>query len=154
MAIDYDSLAQTASTLIGDNGRASVYIRSTTAGTSNPVAGTVTAGTVTDTACNGIVVKYDEKYMPGATVEIGDMFLVPDARARLQDQLLIGGAVYQIVNVWPIVPGDTFLACRVQVRGTDSSAVNNTVIDTSPDAFYVVNSGEYVVNSGTQVIST
>lgn len=116
MAIDYNGLAQTASLLLGENGKASVFIRSEAAPTIDGPAGTVTAGASTDTAVNALSTKYDESWTPQAVVEEGDQFLILDGRAQMGDLLVIDGEPYRIMQVWPIKPADTFIACKVQIR--------------------------------------
>ena len=116
MAIDYTSLAQTASLLLGENGKASVYLKQTEVLYSDPVSGEVIMDLPSEAATNAVLIQHDEKYTPGAMVEEGDKFLVIDQPARLEDQLVIDDVEYRIVNVWPIEPGDTYVATRVQIR--------------------------------------
>lgn len=116
MAFDYSGLATTASELIEKFGKAQVYIRSTPVASSDPAAGTVTPGTPVDTPVNAVEVGYNETYQPGATIEATDRMFALDTLPSIKDELLIGTEYWEIVQVWPKQPGDTFIAAFVQIR--------------------------------------
>lgn len=116
MSFDYSGLAATASELIEKFGKASVYIRSTAVSSSDPVAGTVTAGTPVNLPVNAVEIDYNEKYQPGATIQATDRMYAIDAQPGLDDMLIIDDEQWEIVQVWPKKPGDTFIAAFAQVR--------------------------------------
>lgn len=114
----YSDMAATATRLIGQFGKAAgALLRSRPVAYSDPVAGTVAFESSDDVACNAVRVGFDERYTPGALVEIGDQFWVLDELANPEDHLVIDGVAKKIVQVWPITPADEFIACRVQIRG-------------------------------------
>lgn len=115
-SFNYSSLAETAARLINRFGKVSVYIRSVSGETDDPVAGTVTGGTSTDTLVNAVEVNYNEKYQPGAMIEMGDRMLSMDAQPAMSDKIIIDGEIWHIAQVWPKRPGDTLVAAFVQVR--------------------------------------
>ena len=116
MAIDYVAMAATATRLLDENGKASVSIRVTPVTSSDPAAGTVTLGTPVNTSVNAVEVAYNERFQPGATIEASDRMYVLDDVPNIEDSLIIDSTVWEIVQVWPIKPGDTSIAARVQVR--------------------------------------
>jgi hypothetical protein len=116
MAIDYVRMAATATRLLTENGKASVFIRATPTASSDPVAGTVTPGTAVDTSVAAVEIKYNEAYQPGALIQAGDRMYALDAAPGLEDALLIDAALWEIVQVWPKKPGDTLVAAFAQVR--------------------------------------
>jgi hypothetical protein len=117
----YDEMAAMVTELLapeseGGLGKTTAYIR-TTSISSDPVAGTTTQGVPVDTEINAVQVDHNEKYTPGALIEDGDLFWVLDGLANIEDELYVNSMLYNVVQVWPIVPGDTFVACRAQTRG-------------------------------------
>ena len=144
MAIfDYSALATKASELLARFGKSNAVIQSTSISASDPAAGTVTEGTPTSVTVNAIQTKQDEHYTPGALIETGDMFWTLDYRPSIGDYLIVDSKARRIINVWPVKPGDTFLASFIQTRGYVDSLFG-----------YVVNNGDYVVNGGIQVVNT
>jgi hypothetical protein len=141
----YDEMAAMATELLapeadGGFGKTTAFIR-TTAITSQPAAGTVTQGVPVDTAINAVQVDHDEKYTPGALIENGDLFWVLDGRANIEDELYVNSQLYNVVEVWPIVPGDTFVACRAQTRGgvkvAATPASDLAILDSDGNTFNV-----------------
>lgn len=116
MSAFYTNLAQVASDLISAKGKSSTYIRSKAGATTDPVAGTITGGTSTDALVNAIQTKYNEQYQPGAMIQAGDKMFSLTSAPGLDDFLIIDGEQWKVVQVWPVQPGDTFLAAFVQVR--------------------------------------
>ena len=116
MAFDYTGLAATAADLISQFGKASVYIRSTPVTSTSPAAGTVTLGTPVNTAVAAVEVGYNDQYQPGATIQATDRMFALSKLPTIKDELLIGSEYWEIVQVWPKQPGDTFLAAFVQIR--------------------------------------
>lgn len=116
MGIDYAALATTASGLLGDNGKASVYIRSKPVSYSDPVAGTVQHEAHTDTLVSAVEVNYNEAYQPGALIKASDRMYVLDTLPDVDDYLIIDDEHWEIVQVWIKKPGDTFIAAFAQVR--------------------------------------
>lgn len=114
MAFDYAPMVATTTRLLSKFGKQTAYIR--TKGSSYDT----TTGTVTDTSSDGSVsavqVKYNEFHAPGAQIKQGDIFWVLDGRPGVEDELLVSGYTYDVVQTWPVAPGDTFIACRVQTR--------------------------------------
>jgi hypothetical protein len=123
MAFDYSGIVATASRLIGEFGKTTAFIRVTGVSTSDPVTGTVTPDVPVDTPVEAVQVKQNELHTPGALIQDGDLFWVLDGRANIEDELLANDVLYNVVQVWPIVPGDTFIACRIQTRGGVKVAV-------------------------------
>lgn len=117
MPIDYAALAATATRLADENGKGTAWIRSTPVTSTDPAAGTVTLGTPVDVPCNAIQIKHDERYTPGALIETGDLFWFVDAWPGVDDILKAGDDLYNIIEVWPVKPGDTLIGARVQTRG-------------------------------------
>jgi len=134
MSFDYSGIVATASSLVNKFGKTTAYIRVNGVSSADGVAGTVTHSAAVDTACNAVSVDYNEFYAPGALIEDGDQFFVLDALANIEDSLAINSTVYNIVQVWPISPAGTFIACRVQVRGGVIDATAGTA-QTNTDAF-------------------
>ena len=116
MAFNYAPLAATASNLLSEFGKASAFIRATPVTSSDPAAGTVTQGTPVNTAVNAVEVDYNEQYQPGATIQATDKMYALDAQPGIEDMLVIDSELWEIVQVWPKKPGDTFVACFAQVR--------------------------------------
>lgn len=116
MALDYTSMAAMVTRLLNENGKASVLIRATPVTSTDPAAGTVTQGAPVNTAVNAVETKYNEKWQPGATMKASDRMYALDAAPELEDMLIIDSEQWEIVQVWPIKPGDTLLAAFAQVR--------------------------------------
>lgn len=115
----YADLAAMATELLspessGGFGNTTAYIRTITV-SYNSTTGTVTE-TPSDVAVNAVQVGASEQHTPGAQIEDGDYVWMLDAQATVEDKVLINSELYDVVEVWPVVPGDTFIACRVQVR--------------------------------------
>ena len=144
MAFDYTGIVATASRLIGEFGKTTAFIRTTGISTSDPVTGTVTQEVPVDTPVEAVQVKQNELHTPGALIEDGDLFWVLDGRANIEDELLVNSFLYNVVQVWPIVPGDTFIACRAQTRGGVKVAVT---------ALNVINGIDNVINGTDNVVS-
>jgi hypothetical protein len=118
----YDEMAAMVTEMLAPEtedgfGKTTAFIRVTGISSVDGPAGTVVQGAPTDTAINAVQVDQNEKYTPGALIEDGDLFWVLDARANIEDELFVNSVLYNVVQVWPIVPGDTFIAVRVQTRG-------------------------------------
>ena len=116
MTFDYAPLAATASRLLGEFGKASLFIRVTPVTSTDSTAGTVTLGTPVNTSVNGAEVKHNQIYQPGATIEQGDRMFALAAAPNIEDQLVIDSELWEIVRVWPKKPGDTLVAAFAQVR--------------------------------------
>lgn len=114
---DYSGIVATASNLIEAFGKTTAFIRTTGISASDPVTGTVSQDIPVDTPIEAVQIEHNERHTPGALIEDGDLFWVLDGRANIEDELFINSILYNVVQVWPIVPGDTFIACRVQTRG-------------------------------------
>lgn len=112
----YTTLAQVASDLISAKGKSSAYIRSKSGATSDPVAGTITGGTSTDTLVYAVQTKYNEQYQPGAMIQAGDKMFSLTSAPGLDDFLIIDGEQWKVVQVWPVQPGDTLVCAFAQVR--------------------------------------
>ena len=143
----YDELAQMATDMLAPVsedgfGKTTAYIRTTTTVAYNPATGSVTDDTTVDVAVNAVQVGYNEYHAPGAMIEQGDLFFALDGQPTIYDELLINGYLYDVVQIWPIMPGATFIACRVQTR-IGLVATQN-----------VVNVGVLVVNNSIQVVNT
>jgi len=121
---DYAGITATASTLLDNFGKTTAIIRVKGTATSDPVTGTISYAAGTDTAINAVQVEHNEFYTPGALIEDGDLFWVLDGRANIEDDLVINDSVHNIIQTWPVTPGGTFIAMRVQTRGgvIDASA--------------------------------
>ncbi len=117
MAFDYGPIAATASRLLKEFGKATAFVRVTGVSSSDPAAGTVTPAAAVDTAMEAVQVAHNEKHTPGALIEDGDLFWVVDGVVTVKDELVASGVLYNIVQVWPIKPGDTLIVTRVQTRG-------------------------------------
>ena len=129
----------------GGFGKTTAYIRTTTVVPYDPSTGVVTDDTTVDVAVNAVQVSYNEFHAPGAQIKQGDLFFALDAQPTIYDELLINGYLYDVVQIWPIMPGDTFIACRVQTRiGIEVIAVTENL----------VNNGVLVVNNSIQVVNT
>ena len=112
----YDDMADLVTEMLGEFGKASVSIRTTATSSSDPAAGTVTQATPVDTAVAAIEVDFDERYQPGALIQASDRMYALDAAPNPEDMLIIDSAQWEIVQVWPKKPGDTFVAAFAQVR--------------------------------------
>ena len=143
MAKDYSSAVALATRLLGKFGKQTAFIR--TKGSSyNTTTGSV-ADTSSDASVNAVQVEFNEFHAPGAQIIQGDIFWMLDGRPGIKDELFISGFTYDVVQTWPIIPGDTFIACRVQTRaGIEVVAVTENV----------VNGGVLVVNNSIQVVNT
>ena len=141
MALDYTSLAATVTRLLDENGKASASLRSVTV-TSDPVAGTVAFTQSSSVAAEAIQGAHNERHTPGALIEDGDLLFVLNVLAGMGDELLIGTTLYNVVQVWPVKPGDTFIACRVQTRGGVMITVSN-----------IINGTDNVINGSDNVVT-
>lgn len=141
-AFDYSGIAATASDLIGEFGKPSINLRSIPSVTSDSVAGTVSFPSSTSTPIEGVEISHNERYMPGALIETGDKFFALDTLAGIGDELEIGALQFNVIRVWPVKPGDTFIACRVQTQGGIQIAFDN-----------VINGTDNVINSGDNVVT-
>lgn len=115
----YDDMAALATEMLapeadGGFGKTTAYIRAITS-TYNSTTGAVTE-VPTDTAINAVQISYNERHSPNAQIEEGDIFWMLDGLANIADELLINDYLYDVVQTWPIMPGDTFIACRAQTR--------------------------------------
>ena len=145
MAIDYSSLVSLATRLLGEFGKQTAYIR--TKGSSyNTTTGTVT-DTESDAAVNAVQVEYNEFHAPGAQIQQGDIFWMLDGLPGIKDELYISGDIYDVVQIWPIKPGDTFIACRVQTRigvaGAPIDVPANALTDADGNPLQFVD-GDYI----------
>ena len=143
MAFDYTGIAATVSDLLEQFGKADVVLRSVPTQTSDPVTGTVTFSSSTSVAVEAMQVAHNERYTPGAVIESGDLFWSLDTLAGLGDELLADGILYNVIKVWPVKPGDTFIACRVQTQGGVRITVHNIVSGTDN----VINISDNVVSA-------
>lgn len=117
MVFDYAPIAATASNLLEQFGKATAFVRVTPVASSDPAAGTVTPGSAVNTALEAVQVAHNEKHTPGALIKDGDLFWVVDGVVNIEDELLGSGILYNVVQVWPVKPGDTLIVTRVQTRG-------------------------------------
>lgn len=116
MSTFYSNLAETVSSLLSAKGKTSAYIRSKTGSTTDPVAGTITGGTSTDTLVYAIPTKHNEQYQPGAMIQAGDQMFSLSSAPGLDDYLVIDGEQWKVVQVWPVKPRNTLVCAFVQVR--------------------------------------
>lgn len=115
----YEGLQGNASRLLSERGRAMV-LRRRVPGAYDPATGTA-AQTVTDTACSGATFPFPALLIDGTRIQVGDLKVLLAVQGltfepAIGDQLLIGGAVHQVMNVQPIGPDGTVVVYRLQVR--------------------------------------
>ena len=135
MTFDYSGIIGTASNLLDKFGKTTAIIRIKGAATSDPAAGTISYAASTDTAINAVEVEHNEFFTPGALIEDGDLFWVLDGEANIEDELVINDSVHNVIQVWPVTPGGTFIAVRVQTRGGVVDASAGTPGTAPVDAF-------------------
>ena len=145
MSFDYTSITATASRLLANFGTVA-YVRSRAVLATDPAAGTVTHDDYVDISVNCLKTQFMEHNIPpGSLIENGDVLAILDGEIGIEDQLVIDGAVWDVINVFPIQPGDTGIIWKAQIRNTGAVA---------DETYFVVNSGINVVNSGIQVVNT
>lgn len=118
MAFDYSPLAAVAVSLIADFGQAAT-IRRVSGDTYDPVTGTTTGGTTTDTAAQAVIVGISKDYAAqlGGSVQSGDMMALIATYAPVQsDSLILGADTWAILDVQEVKPGDTALLYKAHVR--------------------------------------
>ena len=142
MAFDYSGIVSTASDLLERFGKQSATLRSVATSVSDPVAGTVTFTQSTSVTVDIVQIAHNEKHTPGALIEDGDLFWFADVLAGMGDEILVGSQLYNVVQAWPVKPGDTFIGCRIQTRGGVMITVNN-----------VINGTDNVINSTDNVVT-
>ena len=117
MSAFYDTMAATASRLIGKYGQA-ISIKRTTGGTIDPVTGIATAGTSSTLATNGILQRYPDSLIDGTRILTSDRLaiLAPEVEPILTDKLTFGGKDWAIISIQTANPAGTPLVYFVQVR--------------------------------------
>ena len=135
MAFDYSPILATKSALLDKFGKTTAIVRVKGAKTSDPVTGTVSYAASTDTPTNAVEVEHNEKFTPGALIEDGDIFYVVDDEVNPEDELVINDLFLNVVQVWPIKPGGTSIAWRVQTRGGIIDSTPGTPGTAPSDAF-------------------
>lgn len=122
-AIDYAGLAQVATDLVRDAGRALILRSASPTDTYDPVTGTTTLiGTGTETPFNGVTLSIDEKYaqtIGTENIQLRDelVYMEPSVVVpRLEDEVLIDGNPWEVVHVSRIAPNGIPLLYILQVR--------------------------------------
>lgn len=115
MAYDYAPITATASALLADFGK-SVTVRSYTVSTNDPAAGTATR-TSSDTTANYVKTQFTQRNTPpGAQIEQGDFLAILDKEISVDDELIDGSEVWQVIDVFPVEPGSSGVICKAQIR--------------------------------------
>lgn len=79
-----------------------VTIKTPTAGTSDPVAGTVTPGTPTEVVANSYMDNNIAAYFPEALIEVGDSMIYADQAITLQSTIYRGEFKWEVKNAKPV----------------------------------------------------
>ena len=157
----YDEMAALVTELLAPEsedgfGVTTAWVRHTPIASSDPVLGTVTQGTPVDIPCNAVKVDHDERYTPGALIETGDQFWVLDTWPGLEDDLKVADDLHNIIQAWPIKPGDTIIGARIQTRG-GSPAPDPTddqiALDEFGDEIIIVTTNSLDVDGNTVTIT-
>jgi hypothetical protein len=118
MAFDYSPLAAVAVSLIADFGQ-DATVRRVSGGTYDPVTGTSTGDTTTDTSVRAVVVGIAKDYAEqlGGNVQAGDrMALIATNEPLVSDSLILGSETWAILDVQIVNPGGVALLYKAHVR--------------------------------------
>lgn len=120
MAFDFAEMQATADDLIGEFGMPGAIRRSTTTGGGpyDPDGGTIT---VTDHPCMLVVDEYGLRERESSLIEANDRKVLVavgglTVEPQEEDQIVIGGAVFEIVSVKPIAPAGVVVLYEIQAR--------------------------------------
>ena len=116
-AFDYAKTAATALRLLTRFGAAAT-IKQYTGSAYDPATGTTTP-TYTDVATTAAVFDYDQKYIDGTLILVGDKraYLAPAHAAKQGDNLTWQSVVYTVVAVKAIAPAGVVVLYEAQLRG-------------------------------------
>lgn len=119
MAFDYSSLDTVARELIADFGQAAT-LRRITGATYDPVTGSASGGTTTNTSVTTVLVGIDKAYAEAnaGSIEAGDQMALLDSQVEplLSDTLIVGSDHWQVQAVIEVNPGGTALLYKAHVR--------------------------------------
>ena len=115
----YEQLQGSASRLLRDRGRL-MTLRCRAGGAYDPASGAAVV-TQTDSPCFGATFPFPALLIDGTRIQAGDQKVLLAVQGltfdpAIGDQLLIGGAVQNIISVQPIGPDGTVVIYRLQVR--------------------------------------
>ena len=116
-AFNYPATAATATRLLRRFGASAVLGRETT-GAYDPATGT-TPVTVTSLTTTAAVFAYDQKYIDGTLVLLGDQlaYCAPGVEPKQGDTLTWQGRAYTVVAVKPVSPAGVPVLFEAQIRG-------------------------------------
>jgi hypothetical protein len=116
MSFDYAAIKTTASEIIAEFGQVA-YVRSRATTSTDPAAGTVTQAAPVDTAVNCVKTRFNKRNTPpDALIEQGDWLAILDGDIGIENQLLIGSEVWEVIDVFPVEPGATGIIWKAQIR--------------------------------------
>lgn len=115
--VDYAILANTATSLLTDNGQNLTFGRETSSGF-NPVTGVDTTASSTYTGY-GAGFDYKKSEVDGEVIQNGDVRLILQAVTTaplIGDTVTYNGSVYRVMNVNEVSPGGTVVIYKLQLR--------------------------------------
>lgn len=119
MAFDYSNLANVALFQISDKGR-NVTLRYVEEGTYNPGTDAFSGTTFTDTTVKALIRNYSLRELLDTIILVGDKEVILASsgitRPEVNDIIIDSSSYYRILNVVEIIPGDTSLLYKLQVR--------------------------------------
>lgn len=115
MSYSYLGIQSTASSLLQKFGRQLTFTR-TTNSTYNPNTGTASPST-SSYSKYGAVFNYSDAEKAEGTIEEGDRRILAEGYTyQVGDTVSIESEIYRIISISNIQPGDTIVACNLQVR--------------------------------------
>lgn len=115
MTFDHTPIAAVASGILAQFGR-SVTIRKATAGSSNPVTGTVTPGTPVEVTANAYFDQVNNFKVDPTLVQAGDRVVYIDAEPSVGNEIIRDGEVWEVISVTPYELGAGVAAWEALVR--------------------------------------
>jgi hypothetical protein len=115
VSYNYLGVKSTASSLLSKFGQQLTFTR-TANSTYDPDTGTATtsSSTYTKYAC---AFDYTDRERAEGTIQAGDRRLLAEGHTyEIGDSVSLNGDTYRIVNISNIQPGDTAVACNLQIR--------------------------------------
>lgn len=120
MPINYASLAETGSRLVGENGRAVTIRTLNPAKLYDPTLDKVFSGHKSSADVMAVVTEYKLSEIDGTKIQNGDKKVIVSANAEVQagvgDEIVDGGEVYKIIARQDIAPGNKAIIYKYQVR--------------------------------------
>jgi len=118
--IDYNSAAEEATRAIINAGT-TLTIKRETAGTTDPITGLTTGGTVVSHSAIGVKLRYKNTDIDGTLVRSGDLRILLSVAGltvtpESTDTITVSGVDWKIIDVKPLEPAEIVVLYELQIR--------------------------------------